>query len=76
MGEQRSNRDAFVQELISIGGVLLTAWLMRKVVGQPDFARAFHMRTALTVKRIADNQVKAWEHVATWAANNYQKARM
>lgn len=69
-------RDKLIKELITVGSFLVTAYITRKVLNNPDFGRAFQMRTALVMKRVADSQVKAWENVATRAANTYQKARI
>ena len=72
----QETKDAVVKELVTVAGFLITAYITRKVLGNPDFGKALHMRTALTVKRIADSQVRAWENVASRAANMYQKARL
>jgi hypothetical protein len=68
-------RDMVIRQVIAVGGVVLAAWLTKRV-SQPDFGQLFRMRTALVVKRVADSQVRAWENVASHAANAYQKARV
>ena len=72
---EKRNRDALVQEIITVGGALLTAYLMRKVM-TPDFTVMLRMRTALAVKRVADAQAVAWQKIASDAATAYQKARV
>lgn len=72
---EKRNRDAVIQELVTVAGALLTAYLIRKVAA-PDFPVVLRMKTALVVKRVADAQAAAWQKVASDAATAYQKARL
>lgn len=70
------NRDKLIGELISIGGLVVSLWITKKVAANPDFMRTMRMKTALLVKRVADSQVSTWEKVSAEAATLYQKARI
>jgi hypothetical protein len=59
---------------IGIATTIVTYYLARKMM-QPDFARNFNMRSALTVKRVAQRNADAWQHIADNAATAYQNAR-
>lgn len=67
--------DEIVEQLIIIAGAVITLYLTKKMM-QPDFAQMVKMRAALTVKKVADRQVREWEYVASKAATAYQKARV
>lgn len=71
----KQTKDAIVQNVVYVAGMILLAVVTKKVM-QPDFGRTLKMRGALVVKKTADAQVKHWEHVAASAATAYQKARI
>lgn len=70
------NKEQLIGEIISLAGFVATVVITRKVLNNPDFVRTVRMRTALTVKRVADAQVNVWENIGTRAATSYQKVRM
>lgn len=70
----QSNRDALIQELITVAGAIAVIIISKKVM-TPDFGNALKMRAALAVKKTADAQVEIWQKVAGNAATVYQKAR-
>lgn len=70
------NKEQLIGEIISLAGFLATVVITRKVLNNPDFIRTVHMKSALTVKRVADAQVNVWQSIGTRAAMSYQKVRM
>lgn len=71
----KRHRDAVIQELVTVAGAVITAYLVGKLAS-PDFRVILRMKSALVVKRVADAQAAAWQKVASDAATAYQKARL
>jgi hypothetical protein len=70
-----NKRDALVEVAIQVGGVVLMVVIARYLM-KPDVMRTLRMKHALMVKRVADQQVLAWQNVAAKAATTYNKARV
>jgi len=71
---QEPTKHELVKAVIGIATTVVTYYLARKMM-QPDFARSFQMKSALTLKRVAQRNADAWQHVADNAATAYQNAR-
>lgn len=74
MPEPTNTKNELIKAAIGIATTVVTYYLARKMM-QPDFARSFQMKSALTLKRIAQKNADAWQHIADNAATAYQNAR-
>jgi hypothetical protein len=74
-----NQRDALTEAIIT-GAVelafgILTIVLMKKVMA-PDVMTTLRLRSAQTVKRVAQHQADQWQRIANNAATAYHKARI
>jgi hypothetical protein len=72
--EPTDTKSELIKAAIGIATTIITYYLARKMM-QPDFTRNLHMKSALTVKRVAQRNADAWQHIADNAATAYQNAR-
>jgi len=72
--EPTDTKSELIKAAIGIATTIITYYLARKMM-QPDFTRNLHMKSALTVKRVAQKNADAWQHIADNAATAYQNAR-
>jgi len=71
----RETREIAVQEIIKIAGLVVALYITKRYTS-PDAGRILKMHVALTVKRVADQQTRLWERVASKAATTYNRARL
>lgn len=72
--EPTDTKGEIIKAVIGVATTVITYYLARKMM-QPDFARSVHMKSALTLKRVAQRNADAWQHIADNAATAYQNAR-